>query len=370
MITTQIDYLDIRRRLLRWYKQHARDLPWRLTCDPYAIWVSEVMLQQTQVDTVIPYYERFLKRLPTVAKLANARLDTVLKLWEGLGYYRRARNLHKAAKVIMTEFGGVFPSTHAGLMKLPGIGRYTAGAIASIAFNQAEPLVDGNVARVFCRLFYLDRDPKSQDMQRQLWSIATDLVQGKEPGHLNQALMELGALVCRSQQPDCSHCPLQSKCLAFHQKAQDKLPLASPKKSVPVYTVALGIIWHQDKILIDQRKPEGHLGGLWEFPGGKRQGREAIKHTLIREVREEIGIEITVKKRLMIVDHAYSHFRVRLHVYECDYLSGKPTAKDCVQIKWVIPTQLKRYAFPGANQIMIERIIEESKLSTQAAPRP
>ena len=357
MKTTQIDTRTIRRRLLRWYNQYARDLPWRQTRDPYAIWISEIMLQQTLVDTVIPYYLRFLRRFPTVAQLARAHPDTVLKLWEGLGYYSRARNMHKAAQVIMKDLDGVFPDTHAGLLELPGIGRYTAGAIASIAFDLPEPLVDGNVARVFCRLFNIDKDPKSTPVQKQLWEIAERLVQGKHPGHLNQALMELGALICRPQQPDCGRCPLKNGCQARDMGKQNELPAMAPKKKVPTYTVALGIIWRHGKILIDQRKPEGHLGGLWEFPGGKRQGREAIKQTLIREVQEEIGIEITVKKRFMIVNHAYSHFRVRLHVYECDYLSGHAQAKDCVQIKWVAPQQLKRYAFPGANQVMIEHIL-------------
>ncbi len=361
MKTTEIDTSAIRRRLLRWYHQHARDLPWRQTSDPYAIWISEIMLQQTQVDTVIPYYLRFLKSFPTVSKLAHAHLDTVLKHWEGLGYYSRARNMHRAAQVIHKDLNGAFPDTHAGLLKLPGIGRYTAGAIASIAFGRPEPLVDGNVARVFCRLFAIDKDPKSTAVQQRLWDMAGELVQGKQPGNLNQALMELGALICRPKQPDCQGCPLQGQCLALAQGKQDHLPIAGPKKKIPLRTVALGIIWRNGKILIDQRHPQGHLGGLWEFPGGKRQGREALTETLKREVREEIGIEITVRERMMVVNHAYSHFRVRLYVFECDYLSGKPQAKDCVQIKWVPPKQLKRYAFPGANQVMIDRILTLSK---------
>jgi len=346
----------IRRHLLGWFEQNARDLPWRRTRDPYAVWVSEVMLQQTQVETVKPYYERFLRRFPSPEHLARARLDTVLKLWEGLGYYSRARNLHKAAKTLVRDLGGIFPKTQEGLMSLPGIGRYTAGAIASIAFGQTEPVVDGNVTRVLCRVFAIRDDPRQHATQERLWSIATDLVASGQAGDLNQALMELGATLCLPRGPQCPACPLQTLCKAWRQRRQEELPIRPPRKVLPRHTVAVGVIFKGNKVLIDKRRPEGLLGGLWEFPGGKRQGGESLETTLLREVQEELGIRIKVRHRLLRIDHAYSHFRVRLHVFVCDYVSGRPVCKGCAAFKWIHTIDLGRYAFPAANKRIIEAL--------------
>jgi len=343
----------IRRRLLSWFGQNARDLPWRRTCDPYAIWVSEVMLQQTQVETVKPYYERFLGRFPNVSKLARARLDTVLKVWEGLGYYSRARNLHKAAKTIARDLAGVFPRTREGLMSLPGIGPYTAGAIASIAFDQAVPVVDGNVTRVLCRLLAVQDDPRQPATRQRLWSVAGGLVAKGRAGDLNQAMMELGATLCLVRSPGCGTCPLRDLCKARCLGLQERLPLRARRKPVPRHTVAIGVVFKGGRVLIDRRRPSGLLGGLWEFPGGKRQGGESLKATLKREVWEEVGIRIKVIRPLLRVDHAYTHFRVRLHVFECRYVSGTPRCLGCTAVRWVRPGQLGRYAFPAANQKII-----------------
>ncbi|MFC1762630.1 A/G-specific adenine glycosylase [Planctomycetota bacterium] len=347
----------IRRNLLRWYSQHARDLPWRRTRDPYAIWLSEIMLQQTQVETVISYYHRFLKRLPTLEKLARARMDSVLKLWEGLGYYSRARNMQKAARVIMQDYQGVFPETVDVLQTLPGIGRYTAGAIASIAFNRPEPLVDGNVTRVLCRLYRIRMDPKSPLVQKRLWVLAGELVAPRRPGDFNQALMELGATVCRPDNPDCSHCPLRNQCAACAYDEQGNLPLRPPGKKVPFYDIAVGVIYRRGRILIDRRPPESMLGGLWEFPGGKREKGESLHAALLREVREELAIEVCIDHRLMQIDHAYSHFRIRLHVYACTYLRGKVTCLSSTAHRWVKPEQLPRFAFPAANKRIIAQLL-------------
>jgi A/G-specific adenine glycosylase len=341
---------QIRAKLLRWYRRYARDLPWRRTNDPYAIWLSEIMLQQTQVQTVVAYYERFLRRLPTVEKLARARLDTVLKLWEGLGYYSRARNLHKAAQCITKEHQGVFPDTAEDLMRLPGIGRYTAGAIASIAYGLQEPILDGNVTRILCRVFRIHGDTRSQAVQRQLWALAADLVPRRSPGEFNQAMMELGATLCARQGPNCPACPLAKLCLAHQHQEQDQLPQRSPKKSVPHKIVAIGIIFHKGKILIDKRKPEGLLGGLWEFPGGKPEPGESLEAALKREVKEELNINIKVGRHLTTVHHAYTHFTVELHAYRCHYVSGTPKCLGCTDYKWITQDQLDRYAFPGANK--------------------
>jgi A/G-specific adenine glycosylase len=339
--------------LLRWFRRTARDLPWRRTRDPYAIWVSEMMLQQTQVETVKPYYERFLKHFPTVESLAAARIDNILKLWEGLGYYSRARSLHRAAKQVVHRFGGHLPRTRDALLSLPGIGPYTAGAIASIAFDQREPLVDGNVTRVLCRLFLIRRDPRKPAVQKRLWRIAGSLLPASHVGHFNQALMELGSQVCVPRKPRCDICPVQRVCEARIHNQQDDVPIRARRKRVPSYIVAVGVIFKNGRILIDKRKPEGLLGGFWEFPGGKKQSGETLEQALLREVREELGIEIQVHERIATVDHAYSHFRVKLHAFQCTYVSGTPRCVTCVDLKWVYPGMLKRYAFPAANRKII-----------------
>jgi A/G-specific adenine glycosylase len=306
------------------------------------------------VATALPYYERFLKRFPTVESLARSRLDTILKLWEGLGYYSRARNLHRAAKGVVERFGGQLPRTAAELLTLPGIGRYTAGAIASNAFDERVPIVDGNVERVLCRVFRIHGDPKNSAVRKQLWSIADDLVPARGPGLFNQALMEVGAEVCTPRNPQCDNCPLVRTCQAKRHREQLSLPNRSPKKPLPSHTVAVGVIYKAGRILIDKRKPEGLLGGLWEFPGGKKEPGETLEAALRREVREELAVTIRVERPLAVVDHAYSHFRVRIHAFECTWISGEPRCITCVEFKWVRPGDLGRYAFPAANKKMIE----------------
>ncbi|UCD52980.1 MAG: A/G-specific adenine glycosylase [Phycisphaerales bacterium] len=346
----------VRRALLRWFDENARDLPWRRTNDPYAIWISEIMLQQTQVATVGPYYECFMRRFPTVEKLARARLDAVLKQWEGLGYYSRARNMHRAAGEILERFGGRLPETKDELLTLPGIGAYTAGAVASIAFGRREPVVDGNVTRVLCRLCRIQDDPKKSAVQKEIWSLAERLLPAARPGDFNQALMELGSEICLPRSPRCDACPLNRMCQARLHGDQAELPIRSARKKIPRYTVVVGVIRKQGRILIDKRKPEGLLGGLWEFPGGKKKRGETLEAALRREIREEIGIRIRIERRLTTVDHAYSHFRIRLHAFECVYVSGAPRCGSCTDIKWVRPTDLNRYAFPAANAEIIRAL--------------
>ena len=312
------------------------------------------MLQQTRVPTVLPYYERFLVRFPTVASLARGRLDTVLKLWEGLGYYSRARNLHRAAKEVVERFGGQLPRTAAELLTLPGIGRYTAGAIASNAFDERVPIVDGNIERVLCRVFHIHGDPKNGAIQKRLWSIADDLVPVRKPGMFNQALMEVGAEVCTPRNPQCEDCPLARVCQARRRNEHLSLPHRSPRKPLPSRTVAVGVIYRDGRILIDKRRPEGLLGGLWEFPGGKKEPGETLEAALLREVREELAITIRVDRPLAVVDHTYSHFRVRIHAFECTWISGEPRCITCAEFKWVRLHNLGRYAFPAANRRIIE----------------
>ena len=314
------------------------------------------MLQQTQVATVIDYYNRFLKKFPTVEKLARAKQDTVLKLWEGLGYYSRGRNLHKAAKTIVNDYNGQLPDTIDELQKIPGIGRYTAGAIASIAFNKPAPILDGNVIRILCRIFRIAGNPKDTAVKNQLWDLAETLVSPKHPGDFNEAMMELGATVCTPANPACNQCPLQKVCQAFKHNEQDILPEKQKQKAIPHYTIVVGIVYKDDKILIDKRKQNALLGGLWEFPGGKKKNDESFKEAVAREVKEETGIDIEVGKRLTIVKHVYSHFKITLHAYLCQYKNGTAKPLACDAVKWINSGDLKKYAFPAANVKIIKTL--------------
>ncbi|MBN1846601.1 MAG: A/G-specific adenine glycosylase [Sedimentisphaerales bacterium] len=347
-------FQTIRSCLLRWFGRCARDLPWRRTRDIYAIWISEIMLQQTQTAAVEPYYRRFLRRFPDVHALARARLDSVLKAWEGLGYYSRARNLHRAARIIVKEHDGRLPRTREELLKLPGIGRYTAGAIASIAFGQNEPVLDGNVTRVLCRVLRISEDPRQAKTQQRLWQAAQKIIAAGRAGTLNQALMELGATICVPRRPRCDQCPLAGSCRALRSGEQENLPVRPAKKTLPHYTVAVGIVRKAGWILIDQRLPDGMLGGMWEFPGGKRQDGEPLEATVVREIREELGIRVAVQSRLAQVEHGYSHFRVTLHAFACRHESGRPRPLGCAACKWVRAKDLRRYAFPRGSRKIIE----------------
>ncbi|MEW5719592.1 MAG: A/G-specific adenine glycosylase [Chloroflexota bacterium] len=345
-------------RLLAWYARHKRDLPWRRDArDPYRVWIAETLLQQTQVATVIPYYERFLARFPNVRALASARLDDVLKAWEGAGYYARARNLHRAAKEIVARFGGEIPSTVEELRTLPGIGRYTAGALASIAFGRDAPVIDGNVTRVLCRYFKIVADPKSTRTQKELWKLAASLLPRGRAGDFNQALMELGATVCAPRNPECAACPLKRACLARRLNLQDKLPTKRTKRKLPHHQVAVGIIRKGNRILIAKRFARDLLGGLWEFPGGHRERNETLSHCVAREAQEELGIRIAVGEEFAAIDHAYSHFRITLHAFHCRWVSGRPRAIGCAAWKWIAPRDLGRYAFPAANRKIIAQLV-------------
>ena len=350
------DLIDaIRTRLIQWFIRSARPLPWRdEPRDPYAVWISEVMLQQTRVDVVVGYYRRWLQRFPDVRTLAAAPLDDVLKAWEGLGYYSRARNIHRAAAAIVARHDGQLPASLEALRALPGIGAYTAGAVASIAFGLDEPVLDGNVKRVLCRLFRVEDDPARGATLRRLWDLARQLLPAGQAGTFNEALMDLGATICIPRTPRCDVCPVAKQCRAFQEGVQDELPRRRARKPVPHYDIAAAVVWKKGRMLIDQRKPEGLLGGLWELPGGKVEPGETREDAVVREVREEVGLEVTVRGYLTSVDHAYSHFRITLHVFECDWVSGTARPIACEQVRWVRPSQLAEYAFPAANNRVFE----------------
>ncbi len=350
----------ISERLLAWWDKGHAALPWRGSGDPYAIWVSEIMLQQTQIATVLPYYERWMQRFPTVEALAVASIDEVLKLWEGLGYYSRARNFHAAAQTVVEEYEGRIPETVPELMKLKGIGRYTAGAIASIAFDQPAPVLDGNVIRVLSRLYDMAEDVTLTATKRQLWQTAETLVPQQRAGAYNQALMELGQTVCLSTAPKCHECPLAARCLAKARGTQLERPVRPPRRKTPHYEVTAGIIWREDgRFLIAQRPFEGLLGGLWEFPGGKQEAGETLPQTLRREIKEELAIDIEVGELLMVVKHAFTHFRITLHAFQARYCGGELQHLGVADHAWVGLTDLDQYAFAKTDRQIIKALRNE-----------
>lgn len=350
---------SLQSKLLDWYDHQRRDLPWRDQPDPYRVWISEVMLQQTQVTTVVPYYERFLRRFPTLADLATASLDDVLKAWEGLGYYARARNLHAAARRVIADHEGRLPRSYAALRELPGFGDYTAGAVASIAFGERVPAVDGNVKRVLARLFAITQDVSRSATTRRLRAIAAELMPLERVGDFNQALMELGATLCTPSSPRCLLCPVNVVCDGLAQGVHESLPVKAPRRERPHFDVTAGVIRRDDgNFLIAQRKKEAMLGGLWEFPGGKCRPGEPLPDCLCREIREELGLEIEVGQYLTTIQHAYTHFRISLHAFDCRYLGGNPQALDCADWRWVQLADLESFAFPVTDQKIIQMLTE------------
>ncbi|HLV78642.1 MAG TPA: A/G-specific adenine glycosylase [Chthonomonadaceae bacterium] len=349
---------EMRRRiaesLLAWYRQHRRDLPWR-GGDPYAVWVSEIMLQQTQVATVIPYFERFMARFPTVEALAAAPIEAVLKQWAGLGYYARARNLHRAAQVVVAQHGGRIPDTPEEIERLPGIGRYTAGAILSIAYNLPRPLVDANVVRVLSRVFGLRGDPKSGANAAALWSLAGQLVPPEAPGDFNQALMELGALVCEPAEPKCEGCPLLADCVAGNSADPSALPQIPPGRATVAVTHSAALIRDEaGRVLITQRSLHGLWGGLWEFPRVVCASGESPQASAARAAREVAGVEVSIGARLAKVKHGVTYHRITLYGFEARLCApaATPAPLACAQLRWETLDTLENYAFSSPQALL------------------
>lgn len=316
------------------------------------------MLQQTRVEQAEAYFVRFLQQFPTVKALAAASLTEVLKVWEGLGYYSRARNLKRAAVLLVGLHKGRIPKDYQALIRLPGIGPSTAGAILSLAYNLPYPVLDGNVRRVLIRFFRLEGDPGKGRLTRTLWDLCRSLLPPDRPGPFNEALMELGALLCKPKRTDCLHCPLKEACLGFKGGNPEDLPSRRPVRKIPHYPVTAAVILNRGRILITRRPEKGLLGGLWEFPGGKQEPGESLPECLKREIREELGIEIEVGKAFIKVSHAYSHFRITLHCFFCRKIKGRITPLGVADCRWVTLKELKAYPFPRADQRVIEYLLK------------
>lgn len=328
-----------RRRLLAWYAKHERDLPWRKSQDPYRVWVSEVMLQQTQVETVKPYFLRFLKTFPTVKKLAAAEESQVLRLWEGLGYYRRARGLHAAAKQVVAEHTGQFPRDVARLQTLPGIGRYTAGAIASIAYGERAPILEANTIRFLARLLAYPDDPTKAVGQRLLWATAEEILPRTDIARFNQALMELGSLVCTPTQPRCGECPVTAHCEAFRNGSQHELPRASAKVKFTDIREAAVVVRKNGRLIVRQCGPGERWAGLWDFPRFEIESEQPlfVEKELSEKVRKQTGVSTKPGSLLTTIKHGVTRYRITLDCYTAQYVSGRLKGA----MRWIRPTQLE-----------------------------
>ncbi len=337
--------------LTHWYAKNKRDLPWRRTKDPYKIWVSEIMLQQTTINTVIPYYERWIKLFPTIHDLANAPLQTVLKQWQGLGYYNRAKNLHKTAFILINEYKGKLPQDPQIIRSLPGFGPYTTGSVLSIAYDIPLTVIDTNVRRVVMRLLAL---PGMADTKQdsKINEFLNNVLPAQGAGDFNQALMELGALICRVKEPVCISCPVSKYCRAYKRGKQKKIP-QTKKKTIKNIHAVIAIIKKDNDYFIQKRPSIGLWADLWEFPGGKVRRGESKKKALARELNEELGVLLKSSKHLFDVKHYYTQFKVNLSVFSCN-LNERPRI-DATH-RWVSFKNFSQYPMPSGSAKIIEKL--------------
>jgi A/G-specific adenine glycosylase len=344
----------VRRQLLRWFDLHARDLPWRRTRDPYAIWISEVMLQQTQVDSVIPYFERFLKAFPSLGALAHADEADVLRLWEGLGYYRRARSLHRSARLLAADHGGTLPNDPRLLHALPGFGRYTVNAVLSQAFDRPLPILEANSRRVLCRLLGVRENPTQADVEKRLWTVAESLVPAKRAGMFNQAMMELGALVCTPATPNCDGCPLALRCAARCEGLQDAIPMRGLRaKVVQVDETAVAIV-REGRVLLVRRPDGGRWAGLWEFPHVEQEPLEAADGAA-RRLLEALGLQGKVGSELATIRHAVTRFRITLTCVSVRWRRGDFVAALYPEGRWVAADELATYPLSAPQRRLADK---------------
>ncbi|HEU4436266.1 MAG TPA: A/G-specific adenine glycosylase [candidate division Zixibacteria bacterium] len=357
-----------RRALLAWFEKNRRPLPWQNGVDhltqkkqEYRVFISEIMLQQTRLDQALPYYERWMKEIPSFEVLAKAPMQKLLKLWEGLGYYARVRYLKRAAQILVKKHGGRVPSDHGQIRALPGVGDYTSAALASFIHQKPYLAIDGNNFRVLSRVLAMPGSFSNPGDRKRLAEAAFPLLDRKQPGIFNRALMRVGVLVCLPKNPKCSLCPVRPFCTAYASKQVGRYPSPRRRLKAPHYEIAAGIVWKDGKILIAQRKPDGLLGGLWEFPGGKRKTGETLAKACRREVREETGVSVRVGALAQKIHHSYSHFSITLSIFHCFYKKGTPQALGCQKVRWVRPKELERYPFPKAN-LKIVPLLASGKL--------
>lgn len=356
-------------RLIAWFDRHGRDLPWRKDRTPYRVWIAEIMLQQTRVETVVPYYRRWLETFPTVEALAEASETDVLKIWEGLGYYSRARSLRRAAEIIVRDFRGELPTDLNRLKKLPGIGPYTGGSISSIAFANPIPALDGNVRRVYSRLFDIEAPLKSKESEAELEKISAALYALPEvrarPGDYLEGLMDLGATVCLPAAPRCGACPWTESCAAKARGVQTARPVVLKKAPVPAYLVAAAVIADSDgRVLLTRRPKNGLLGGLWEFPGGKTEDGESLEDCVRREIREELAVEFTPIRPFGVYRHAYTHFKITLHAFVGTIpADSKPKALSADALDWAAPEQLNAYPMGKVDRLIARKWLTETRLN-------
>jgi len=339
-------------QVLIWYNKNKRLLPFRDTNDPYKIWLSEVMLQQTKVSTVLPYYEKWIKKFPTIKSLSIAKLDTLLKLWEGLGYYRRCNNFYKSIKIICNHYNGEIPSDKKIFLSLPGVGDYTASAVLSIAFNKPYPVIDGNVRRVVSRILGIKRFTKYNI--NRINNFLKSIISVKNPGEFNQGMIEIGALLCKPLSPLCNKCPLNSYCYSFKRGSPESYPLKVKSKPKPHYNVVVAIIWKNKKFYIQKRSLNKMLGGLWEFPGGKISNTESAESGLMRIVYKECGTSLIISKKAGLIKHAYSHFTLTLNCFFCK--EKNHILKESQNRKWISKKNIKDYSFPKANHKLFQHL--------------
>jgi A/G-specific adenine glycosylase len=369
-----IDSAVFRRALLDWFADNARDLPWRRTLDPYHVWLSEIMLQQTQMDRAVGYFERFLERFPDIASLDAAGEDEVLKLWEGLGYYSRARNLRKAARLVMERHGGAFPRAIQDIRALPGVGPYTAGAIASVAYNEPLPAVDANVLRVFARLLDLDEPVDLPAVKRCIEAAVVELLDPLDARGFNQALMELGALVCAPRSPRCPACPLERFCLARRRGTQETRPVLRPVPAVIRINMACGVLASRGRLYIQKRRPDDVWPGLWEFPGGVLEEGETPEEALVREVREETNLHVRPCGKIAVVRSSYTRYRITLHGFFCQADAevdpeGAFRLNEAVEARFVAPDEILRFAFPSGHSRLVAKVLTDLRLDGFLAAR-
>ncbi|MGQ9657091.1 MAG: A/G-specific adenine glycosylase [Fimbriimonadales bacterium] len=348
---------ELRRALLAWFSVHQRPTPWRNNPDPYRVWIAEVMLQQTQTATVVPYYERFLMRFPTVQALAEAPLEEVLRYWEGLGYYARARNLHRAAQII-AQNGGQLPPTAERLRELPGIGAYTAGAIASIAFGQPTPVVDGNVVRVLARLLWLKGDLKAHAAQQHLWQLSGQLIDPQQPGAFNQAIMELGSTVCLPTQPRCGACPVSHLCAAYQRGQPTAVPEPSRRATTRARVDVSAIVQREGRYLLTRRTPDGLWGGLWEFPRASCDGRESLE-SVAQRAAAQLSVQVEPLQPLTRLQHAVTTSRIRLYGYLCAWITGEARTQGAYDAaEWVTPDALAGYPLAAPQRRLAQALVQ------------